>query len=213
MEPIHPHRGFTLVELLVVLAIMVAIMSIIFTSQGSFNKTFILTNTAYDVALSLRNAETFGLGSRAVSGTVNAGYGLHFQNTIPGSFLFFADTSPGPSCTTPDCKPGDNVYTSGADALVQTYTLGNSITLKDFCAYNGTWTCTYAHDGYSAGVSVLDIVFARPNPDPFISVNGLYSASFPVTAACLTLFSQQGTSRYISVSSSGQITANSASCP
>ena len=205
--------GFTLVELLVVLSIMVVIMSIVFTSQGSFNKTFILTNTAYDIALSLRNAETYGLGSRAVGSTVNAGYGLHFEDTVPGSFLFFADTSPAPSCTTPDCRPGDNVYTAGADSLVQTYTLGNGITIGDFCAYNGTWTCTYAHNGYSAGVSILDIVFARPNPDPLISVNGLYSASFPVTAACLTLVSPQGASRYVSVSSSGQITANTTSCP
>lgn len=236
MEPIHPHpalrtlslgsrksagrkparelgRGFTLAELLVVLAIMVTIMLIVFTSQGSFNKTFTLTNTAYDIALSLRNAETYGLGSRAVGGAVNAGYGLHFDNATTGSFLFFADTSPAAACATPDCRPGDSVYTAGADSLVQTYTLGNSITITDFCAYNGAWTCTYAHDGFSGGASSLDIIFARPNPEPLISVNGLYSASFPVTAACITLSAPQGASRHISVSSSGQITANTASCP
>src|SRR6185369_5333763 len=142
------------------------------------------------------------------------GYGLHFVSGTPSSFIFFADTSPAGStgslnCPspavsgTPDCKPGDGVYTSGSDALVQTYTLGNSITIKDFCTYNGTWTCTYAHNGYNAGDTSMDIIFARPNPNPFIGVNGVYSPTFPVTTACITLTSQQGTMRYVSVSSSG----------
>src|SRR6185369_14036650 len=166
-------KGFTLVELLVVLSIMVVVMSIVFTNQSAFNKTYTLTNAAYDLALTLRGTETFGLGSRAAGTTVNAGYGLHFVSGTPSSFIFFADTSPAGStgslnCPspavsgTPDCKPGDGVYTSGSDALVQTYTLGNSITIKDFCTYNGTWTCTYAHNGYNAGDTSMDIIFARP---------------------------------------------------
>jgi hypothetical protein len=192
---------------------MVIVMSIVFTNQNAFNKTYTLTNTAYDLALTLRGTETFGLGSRAVGTTVNAGYGLHFVSGTQNSIIFFADTSPAASCSTPDCKSGDYVYTSGSDAVVQTYTLGNSITIKDFCTYNGNWTCTYAHNGYSAGDTSMDIVFARPNPNPFISVNGVYSSSFPVTMACITLSSTEGTMRYVSVSSSGEITANTATCP
>jgi prepilin-type N-terminal cleavage/methylation domain-containing protein len=205
-------RGFTLIELLVVFAIIVSIMGVVFTSQGSFNKTFTLTNTAYDVALSLRGAQTYGLGSRAVGTTVNAGYGLHFESSTPASFSFFADTSPVASCSTPDCKPGNYVYTAGSDALVRTYTLGNGITLTDFCAYTSSWTCATAHGGYAGGLSSLDVVFARPNPDPFMSVNGSYSQVLPATAACLTLSSSLG-SRYVSVSSAGQISASAASCP
>ena len=219
MESISFHRGFSLVELMVVLAIIGVIMSIVLTSQSTFNKTIILKNTAYDIALTLRNAETYGLGSRAAGVTANAGYGVHFQNAPTGTFTFFADTYPlSPSAFNchglpaggsgaPDAQPGDCAYTAGQDQKVNEYALGNGITISDFCALSGggVWSCAVARGG---GLSSLDIVFARPNPDAFIRANG-----FSYTSACLTISSPQGGTRYISVASSGQITANAAPCP
>jgi prepilin-type N-terminal cleavage/methylation domain-containing protein len=204
MESFHLHRGLTLVELMVVLAIIGIIMSIVLNSQSTFNKTIILKNAAYDIALTLRSVETYGLGSRATVGNVkNAGYGVHFQSGAQGSFILFADTSPSASCTMPDCKPGDHIYTSGDDTFVQTYTLGNGITISDFCAFSGRWWCASASE-----LSSLDIVFARPNPDAFIRSGG---SSY--TSACLAVTSPQGGAKYVSVASSGQITANAAPCP
>jgi prepilin-type N-terminal cleavage/methylation domain-containing protein len=222
MEPIHLRRGFiqplnvsagfTLIELLVVLAIMITITAIVLSSQSSFNKTLILANTAYDIGLTMRSAESFGLGSRALGGTANAGYGVHFQSGTLGSFILFADTSPAPSCTTPDCKPGDLVYSSGSDTLVQTYTFGNGITISNFCAYSvGGGLCKNQSGSYSGGLSSLDIVFARPNPDTSITANG---SSY--TGACVAITSPQsspGVSRYVSISVSGEISANATSCP
>lgn len=194
---------------MVVLAIMVVIMSIVLTNQSSFNKTLILANTAYDIALTLRSAETYGLSSRASAVSTNTGYGIHFQSGTQGSFVFFADTSPVPSCSTPDCKPGDYIYMSGSDVLVQTYVLGNRMVIQDFCAESsGSWSCSS-----TGALSSLDIVFSRPNPDARMSKNGSYSVLFPVTRSCLTLASPQGGSRFVSVSASGAITANAPSCP
>ncbi len=200
-------RGFTLVELLVVLAIIVTITTIALTSQSAFNKTLIVANTAYDIGLTLRSAETYGLGSRAVGAIVNAGYGLHFQSGSPGSFILFADTYPAASCGSPDCKSGDNIYSSGSDSRVQTYALGNGIVISDFCAYPsfGNPSCMVAHGG---GLPWLDIVFARPNPDASIIANG-----FSYATACVTVSSPQGGSRGVSVTTSGQIIANLAQCP
>jgi prepilin-type N-terminal cleavage/methylation domain-containing protein len=196
-------KGFTLIELLVVFTIISVVASIVFTSQSSFNKTFILTNTAYDVALSLRESQTYGLGSRAVSSASNVGYGLHFDSNSPKSFTLFADVSPTSVCNKPDCQPGDGVYTHGADSLVRTYTIGNGITLDYFCAYTSAWVCT------NGAVNSLDIVFARPNPTPNVHFNGTNTA----TDACLRLASSQGTFRYVKVSASGQINANAPACP
>ncbi len=218
MEPLYFRRGFTLIELLVVLAIIVTLMTIVFTSQSSFNKTLVLANTAYDIALTLRSAESFGLSSRASGSTANVGYGVHFQAETTGSFIFFADTDPpvggGGLChpiigdpTGPGATPGDCVYTSSSDYKVNDYTLGNGIYVKDFCAYSGSWSCA------STGLISLDIVFAQPNPTPSISTNGSYSAA--LTKACLVLASPSapgGPYRYVSVESSGQITANASSC-
>ncbi|MDE2021325.1 MAG: type II secretion system protein [Patescibacteria group bacterium] len=212
------HRGFSLVELLVVLAIMVIITTIALTSQSAFNKTLILANTAYDVALTLRSAETYGLGNRVAGSVANAGYGIDFQKATPGSFILFADTSPqssnstachpNPDPSAPNARPGNCVYDAGSGEKVTSYALGNGITISDFCAYQlSVWSCA------SGGLSSLDIIFSRPNPDPFISVNGSYSTVSPATRACLTLSSPQGGLRFISVGASGEITANAASCP
>ena len=201
-------KGFTLVELMVVMAIMVTITAVVLSSQGSFNKTLILANTAYDIGLTIRSAESFGLGSRvsgsAVTGcAANAGYGIHFQRG--NSLLLFADTSPITPCATPDQKPGDYKYTGGSDTIAQTYVLGNGITVDDFCVYSsGIESCAIAHGG---GLSSLDIVFARPNPDAVISADG---SSY--TSACITVTSPQGGYRYISVTVSGEITANVPVC-
>ncbi len=206
---------------------MMVIMSIVLTSQSSFNKTLILANTAYDIALTLRSAETQGLGSRVTSTAPNAGYGVHFETGAPArAFTLFADVyppvgsnpsllchAPPPDPTGPDALPGNCAYDSSQGERVSDYTLGNNITILDFCAYNGVWLCTYAHDGYSGGVSSLDVVFARPNADPFMSMNGSYNSSSPVTKACVTVTSPQGTSRFVSVAQSGEITANAPSCP
>ncbi|MDE1919732.1 MAG: hypothetical protein KGH56_03510 [Patescibacteria group bacterium] len=197
---------------MVVLAIIVAITTITLSSQSSFNKTIILSNTAYDVALTLRSAETYGLSSRAAGTMTGVGYGLHFDKTTPGSFTFFADTSPAPSAsnchglpvggaTAPDAKPGNCTYDTGEK--IMDYNLGNGIIVSDFCAYAlGSWSCAHAQGG---GLSTLDIVFARPNPDPFINVNG--------TNACVALASPQGGQRFVSVNAAGEISADAPSCP
>jgi len=206
MESIYLRRGFTLIELLVVLAIIMIVTTVVITSQSTFNKTLVLANTAYDVALTIRSTQTYGLSSRAFGIIANTGYGLHFERGVSESFILFADISPSAECDKPDCKRGDYVYTPSADERVQMYTLGNSMIVSDFCAYSSpNWICN------SSGLSSLDIVFSRPNPDPFIRKNGQISQE--ASAACLTIASPQGGEKYISVAISGQINANASSCP
>ncbi len=201
---------------MVVFTIITIISGIVLTSQSTFNNTLSLSNAAYDIALTLRSAQTYGISSRAtLDAAVNAGYGLHFENALPGSLTLFADTYPAPSiasvchptndASSPNAKPGNCAYDPDQGEHVMSYALGNGMLINDFCAFTDGWSCVS-----SSGLSSLDIVFLRPNPNPFIGVNGLYSAA---SAVCLSITSPQGAEKYVSVSASGQINANAPSCP
>ena len=208
LQSLTSSAGFTLIEMVVVLGIISLVTTIALTSQSSFNKTLILANTAYDIALTFRSAESFGLSSRALGSAANAGYGLHFQLGAPDSFILFADIWPPVdlSCTRPDCKPGDNIY-SLEDKLVQTYELGNGITIADFCALSDQWQCQS-----TGALSALDVVFSRPNPDANITAN---SSTFVTSyaKAFLVIKAQNGASRFVSVAASGEIIAEAPGCP
>ncbi len=227
MESIRSHRGFTLIELLVVLAIITIIMAVVFTSQSAFNKTLVLANTAYDVALTFRSAESYGLGSRASGMVMNTGYGLDFQSGTPGSYTLFADTYPsvdslGPFChpvppgqdsAWPGAQPGNCVYDPTYEAgSKHLYTLNNGIIIKYFCAIYSGDNNSLCSSG-SPGISSLDVVFSRPNPTPLFSVNNVYVSATTQVAACLALTSPQGGWKYVSIAASGEINANATSCP
>ena len=212
-----------MIEMLVVIAIIGIITIVVITSQGSFNKSIILSNAAYDLALALRSAESYGLGSRVLTpeGT-HTGYGLEF--TVGQTFTLFADPYPAQPTSSlgchpappagdnaPDAKWGDCIYDSAQDQKVTTYTLHRGITVSDVCAYSTSGS-------FCAGASApnhldrLDIVFVRPNPTPFLSKDGAYDSGSPITSACITLTSPQGGVKYVAVSAAGQIDANAAPC-
>lgn len=191
---------------MVVLAIIATLLTVVITSQSQFNKTMTLSSTAYDIALTIRSAQTFGLGSRGAIASGKAGYGVHFSRDEQNTFLLFQDTDPPVGDTRPDTVPGDYIYTSLSDAVEQTYTIGNGIKITDFCALTGgVWECS------SDNLESLDIVFKRPNPDVYVSTNGSFAPS--VTLVCLKLSSPYGGSRFVTIGSAGQIVANAASDP
>lgn len=203
--------------MLVVLGIITVITGIILNGQSSFNKTLVLTNTAYDIALSIRSAETYGLGGRAINDKP-VGYGIHLTKGAPGAYSLFADTFPLPSISSVchptsdisnlDAQPGNCSYDPGSDTLVTNYTLGNNMAITDFCAFSsGSWVCA---NSSGATLNSLDIVFARPDPDPLMSSNGSYSSS--ITKSCLVVTSPQGGFRYVTVTSTGVISVRDNAC-
>jgi prepilin-type N-terminal cleavage/methylation domain-containing protein len=217
------HRGVTLVELLVVLGIIGVLTAVVITSRGTFNKTILLTNTAFDIALTIRSAETFGLGSRAtVSNVANAGYGVHFAATsaLPGtSFILFADTNTppsvchptppgGPGAGSPNETPGNCAYDSTTDDTVQTYALGNGMKIVKMCVtQGGVSTCTDS----ATPLTSLDVVFSRPNTKTYFSMNGTYSST--IESACISLTSPQGgTTSNVYVMTTGEVHVNATSC-
>lgn len=212
-------RGFTLVEMLVVLAIITVITTIVVTGQSNYNKTLLLTDTSYTVALSARQAQSYGLGSRKFGSVQNSGYGLHFSRVTPNSYIVFADTAKtlqpvAPNCPTgtigtPEEKPGNCRYDT-TDGTVNTYTFGRGFTVKQFCGKSGlTKYCSTD----AVPLTTLDMVFTRPNTSTTISglLNGSILTSFSCAEVTLTDASGQAT-RSIRISSLGEISVNQ-TCP
>lgn len=210
MEHLSPHRaltkplrGFTLIEMLVVLAIIIVLMSIVFSGQLNFNRTLSLNNAAYDIALTLRQAESYGLSSQAFGGVNNPGYGVYFQNTTPTSYIFFSDIYPAVSSgAQPDARPGDGIYeASPLNENVQTYSLNNGFTLSAFCVYStgSGRVCT------TGSLTALSVTFSRPNA--LTTIKGKTASWATYTNACVKMSSLNGDTRYISVSQTGEVQA------
>jgi prepilin-type N-terminal cleavage/methylation domain-containing protein len=221
-----PHSGFTVIELLMVMGIVTIIMGVTLSNQGSFNKTLILANTAYDIALTMRLAETYGLKSRDIATVTASGYGLHFESASPASFTLFRDSSPlaeKDGChgvplheitDAPNVKTGNCVF--APSEKISDYELGNNITISNFCAYStiSNWLCKSGVSGAPGGLTSLDIVFIRPEPVPSIFINGDISTE-KRTRACLTISSAGSLlPRFVSIESSGLIAVSAtAGCP
>ncbi len=204
MDPFHflkkhrsvSPRGFTLVEMVVVLAIIVIITTVALLGQSSFNQSLILTDTAYTVAFSIRQAQSQGLSSQRFGSLQNAGYGIHVVSGVTDSYILFADilpVSPGSGLSGGICaghtassgldaKPGDCLYTNGTE-LSQRYTFNKGFTLSSFCGTDlvGVERCSGTY------FDSLDVTFLRPNTQATILgvrsgvVTALASASFHIT--------------------------------
>jgi prepilin-type N-terminal cleavage/methylation domain-containing protein len=231
MEPARFHhlkaaRGFSLVEMLVVLAIIAIVTTIALVSQSSFNRSLFLTDTAYSVALSIREVQTLGLSSRVFgtggSAVQNAGYGAYFLKTNPGSYILFADTYRpsagsvpsncliGPtSPPTPETKPGDCIYTAGQDGIVETNTFSRGFTVSDMCATTASGRVCSSTDALTA----LSITFLRSSTETMAEalISGAWT---PVTKEEIYVTSADGLgTRGICVSQVGQVSVATATCP
>lgn len=208
---VQPARGFTLIEMLVVLAIIVVLTAVAILGQGQFNRSILLTDTAYTVALSIRQAQTFGFSSRVFSSVTNTGYGVHFGAGTSDQYQIFADlypVSPGsvlgglcPGHTAlagaPNAKPGDCVYASGVgqDGVLQTFRFDRGFTVGYVCGHvssnPATSKCIY-NDGRTSDFTSIDISFLRPNTQSVVigtDANNNYTA---LSDACIHIAAPNG---------------------
>ncbi len=183
-------RGFTLIELLVVIAIMAIITTILLLRQQQFDSSILLRSLAYSAALSIRQAQTYGVsvqGESASGSTVFASaYGAYFSSGTPTSYFLFADTN------------SSGQYDSG-DKIVQTFTLGPGYTITNFCAGS---QCSS-----NRTITSLTVIFSRPNPDACFATNLDSGACVPgeYSSASIQFSSQGGSTRSVTISPTGEI--------
>ena len=193
-------RGFTLIELIVVMAIVVVVSTLILANNARFGGAILLESLAYDVGLSIQKAQVYGEGVRRFgTDTYSAGYGIRFNRATPISYVLFADVYPSPD--------GNGLYEAEQAELVESLTMLQGFRVVDLCGVGAGGTeeiCDY---------STLDVIFKRPEPDAYISVNGISGIVSPSALqerGRIILESPRGDRISVVVEATGQIAVQSA---
>lgn len=180
-------RAFSLIELLVVMAIFSVISLIVLVNHSRFNSSVLLGSLAYNIALSVREAQVYGVSVQQFGSSFQVGYGVHLAGN--SSYIFFADRN----------TPPNKQYDSATDAVIKNYSLNRQHSIARFCGVTSTdvWHCS----DDNVPITFLDIVFLRPDPDAYMKSDQFDGYS----RAVITVRSNSGEERVVTVASTGQI--------
>jgi prepilin-type N-terminal cleavage/methylation domain-containing protein len=196
--------GFSLLELLAVTAIFVILTGVVLANNTRFSSKVVLQNLAHDIALSIREAQVYGIAVRRCDPLVTANcaainqydiaYGMHFCRADstscanPSAFELFVDID------------NDARYDPGETVLATTIANGYAITgLAVFDADSGAET----------DVEELHVAFRRPEPDACIQGDfdddNNFNCDSPYGRARVTVQANNGDTAEVFVEITGQI--------
>jgi prepilin-type N-terminal cleavage/methylation domain-containing protein len=202
---IKKNGGLTLVELMVVISIFLVISGVAIFDYGGFRSTVSLQNITDDIALSIRKAQGFAIGARAVSSNFYNSYGMHFStnNSVDPlvasnkSFLMFWATQATKRYVSGVGTCGDNTN----NKCLELFNITSADVVKEIKL-----------DGVAQpSNSYLDIIFTRPDPRAsFCYRTNVNSPCSPtvISNVSVTISNGQTTNekiKTISVQNTGQI--------
>lgn len=197
--------GFTLIEMLVAVGIFTLMSAVLLYNYPEFNSRSALDNLAHQIAISIREAQVYGLSVRQTS-AVYPGYGIYIDKSNPTTFILFGD------------KNDNKIYDAGE--LVSQFDLTQGDFISDLCFNLKSTDYTTTSDKTTCNLRNMTIVFTRPDPDAFISITDPLGVQNPPTGSAtspnisseIILTSRRGTyKKMIQVYTTGQITVRSAS--
>ncbi len=168
----NSQKGFSLPELIIVIAIFAIITTIAMFDQARLNSNTLLTNMAYEIALSVREAQVYGIGVRdssfstTATGIFSGQYGTHFNIATPREVMVFGNAS---ETYVPYDPSGPNaqarvryVFENQRGNFISAICVGN-------LEGNPVRAC---QTGQPEIVNVAEVVFRRPVPAPNIYKGG-----------------------------------------
>lgn len=136
------NAGFSLLEMMVVLAIIIIVTAVVLSSLPSFRDNISIDLVASQVATIIREGQVYGVAQKqatAPAGSANISYGLRL---VPGtkSFFLYGDTD------------GNDIMTSDAEKE-QEYSLPGDIVISNV-------------SGDDQVSRTIDVLFPRRYPEP-----------------------------------------------
>ena len=142
--------GYSALELVVVMGIMVTISAIVLVGFGTLNDTIAVNRSARDLAVSLRRAQNMSLAVRgipAIGGEVPPAVGI--QLTKGGSsYLVFADRA----------ASQDRKYMSSSGEGIETIRFERNVFVDRFLDASG--------GSFTPAGNVLHVLYSSPEADP-----------------------------------------------
>lgn len=187
--------GFTVVELMVTITIVVLVTGVVLVQYSSFNSSVLLTSQAYKTAFDFREAQSLAISSRGrgTNNTFREEYGLYFNMSARNQYLLFQDV--------------------GNTIVPARYNFGEEIgspTIID-PRFEISLMCVSASavsecDGTTTDVSTLSVSFERPDFDAAFYATGTgVPASIQTALIYITSISDDTASKIVRISTSGQI--------
>ncbi len=223
----NAQSGFTLVEMLIVIAIVAVMATVLLFNYSDFSTGVGIRNLAEQMGLSIREAQSYATSVRSINGTAGIysdtypAYGISFsvngtaqQMYSPSTtnFALFVDVSPSNLGTDNDKLYGnDGICGSptndGHQECVENFALAGGNTITSLCTDAPTQNSCFT----STNPGTVNVVFHRPNPDAYICVvNSTGDSCIDQQASYLkvTVQSIKGLQRTVTIWNTGQISVN-----
>ncbi len=175
--------GFTLIELIIVVAIIAIITVGVIFNHNQLSDELQLRHSADVLALKLREAQAFGLGVREVTNppaglnsdeVFQAAYGVFFDTVHPDDettegdntkFIYFVDLPET------DQFNGNGVYDYSGDPFdcsaheecIEVVTFGGGNAVSAACT-ELSGACRYIEKGDAPSAGIVQVTFGRPDP-------------------------------------------------
>lgn len=147
--PLSQAEGFTVIELMVTIAIVVLVTGLIMIQYSSFNNSVLLRNQAYITAFDVREAQSLAVGVKGQGAEFREEYGLYFDMDTQTNYLLFQDNG--------DDYPARY---NNSEKIGIPYRVDPRFIIKDICATNNSSRTCYRQDPSLRNIAVS---FRRPD--------------------------------------------------
>ncbi len=160
------HKGFSLIEMLVAVAIFAVISSILLANYPEFRSRAALDNTAHEIALVFREAQVYGISVRGQSGESFPVYGVYVGDSSSkalNQLVIFGD------------KNNNGLYDGEKEGneTLDTFTFTGGEKITQVCINDTTFSSTEMTCNERPRIEPFSVLFKRPDPDAiFVEYKG-----------------------------------------